>query len=92
MPSKSGSAPLWLAKILHLFAKPQDKADPPAQADDASTSAPADLCCSGKVNIAYRGVSDDRLYMAYSRHWNEVRFFKPHGLRVFCLDCRRRLL
>ncbi len=49
-------------------------------------------CCSNQVHIAYRGLSDDRLYMAYSRGWNEVKFFRPIGLRVFCADCRRRLL
>ncbi len=52
----------------------------------------SEQCCEGKVNIAYRGVSDERLYMAYGRKWPEVRYFKPHGLRVFCADCRRRLL
>lgn len=51
-----------------------------------------ELCCSGTVHIAYRGVSDDRMYIAYKRTWNEVRFFRPNGLRVFCADCRRRLL
>ncbi len=50
------------------------------------------LCCTGKVHIAYRGISDDRLYMAYGRKWSEVKFFRPHGLKVFCADCRRRIL
>lgn len=80
----------WLHRIRHLFAKDAGKVskntEPPAKQSDQ------DLCCSGKVNIAYRGVSDDRLYMAYTRHWNEVKFFRPVGLRVFCADCRRRLL
>ncbi len=49
-------------------------------------------CCEGIVHIAYRGVSDDRQYVAYSRKWPEVKFFKPHGLKVFCAGCRRRLL
>lgn len=49
-------------------------------------------CCRAAVHIAYRGVSDDRLYIAYARKWAEVKFFRPHGLRVFCAGCRRRLL
>lgn len=53
---------------------------------------PEELCCSGKVHVAYRGVSDDRLYLSYSRQWSEVRYFRPNGLKVFCADCRRRLL
>ena len=51
-----------------------------------------ELCCQGKVHVAYRGVSDDKQYIAYSRQWKEVKFFQPHGLKVFCADCRRRLL
>ncbi len=49
-------------------------------------------CCNGVVHIAYRGLSDDRQYIAYSRKWEEIRFFKENGLKVFCADCRRRLL
>lgn len=48
-------------------------------------------CCSGKVHIAYRGVSDDRMYIAYNRNFKEIKFFKPNGLRVFCANCRRRI-
>jgi hypothetical protein len=48
-------------------------------------------CCSDKVHIAYRGISDDRLYLSNDRKWQEVKFFKPNGLRVFCADCRRRI-
>lgn len=50
------------------------------------------VCCKGIVHIAYRGIADDRMYMSYSRQWNEIRFFRPHGLRVFCADCRHRVL
>jgi len=50
------------------------------------------ICCSDRVHIAYRGLSDDRLYLAHDRTWQEVKFFKPHGLKVFCCVCRRRLL
>jgi hypothetical protein len=62
----------------------------------AAVEAPAEPegedCCNGVVHIAYRGLSDDRQYVAYSRKWEEIRFFKPNGLKVFCADCRRRLL
>lgn len=50
-------------------------------------------CCNqATVHIAFRGKSDDRLYIAYSRTWDEVRYYQPNGLRVFCVVCRRRLL
>ena len=49
-------------------------------------------CCSGVVHIAYRGVSDDRLYLSENRNVNEVKFYRQNGLRVFCSKCRRRLL
>ncbi len=49
-------------------------------------------CCSEEVHIAFRGVSDDRLYIAYNRKWDEVRYYKPNGLRVFCAGCRHRVL
>lgn len=51
-----------------------------------------ELCCTGTVHIAYRGLADDRLYMVYSRKWAELRYFRQNGLRVFCADCRQRLL
>lgn len=49
-------------------------------------------CCSGTVHVAYRGVSDERLYLAYSRKVSELKFFRKNGLRVFCADCRRRIV
>ena len=49
-------------------------------------------CCSYTVHIAFRGVSDDRLYLAKNRQWQEVRYYKPNGLRVFCAVCRHRVL
>ncbi len=59
----------------------------------AETAAVDNLdCCSNRVHIAYRGVSDDRLYLAENRTSNEVKFFRPIGLRVFCAECRKRLL
>ncbi len=61
------------------------KANPPEP--EAQT-----VCCKGIVHIAYRGLTDDRMYISYSRQWNEIRFFRPHGLRVFCADCRHRVL
>lgn len=56
-----------------------------SQTDDLS-------CCSDRVHIAYRGVSDDRLYLSENRSKGEVKFFRPIGLRVFCAECRKRLL
>ncbi|MDQ5937647.1 MAG: hypothetical protein QG574_5006 [Cyanobacteriota bacterium erpe_2018_sw_21hr_WHONDRS-SW48-000092_B_bin.40] len=68
----------------------------PAQAEDnAATDNTVEeelVCCKGIVHIAYRGIADDRMYLSYSRQWNEIRFFRPHGLRVFCADCRHRVL
>ena len=50
-------------------------------------------CCGQEhVHIAFRGKSDDRLYLTYNRTWQEVRYYQPNGLRVFCVKCRRRLL
>ena len=70
-----------------------DKSDKSDQSDKAAGNAATNLnCCSGRVHIAYRGVSDDRLYLAENRTNNEVKFFRPIGLRVFCADCRKRLL
>lgn len=74
----------FLNRLISLFRK--NKPEPVA------TEPEDDLCCEGFVHIAYRGVSDDRMYIAYGRKWGDVRFFKPHGLRVFCAKCRRRLL
>jgi hypothetical protein len=50
------------------------------------------VCCDQPgVHIAYRGKSDDRLYLARDRQWNEVRYYQPNGLRAFCVKCRRRV-
>jgi hypothetical protein len=66
---------------------------PVGNASAVDVDAAANLsCCSKRVHIAYRGVSDDRLYLAENRSTNEVKFFRPIGLRVFCADCRKRLL
>jgi hypothetical protein len=50
-----------------------------------------DPCCEGKVHIAYRGVSDDKMYISHDRKFSEIKYFRPNGLRVFCAGCRRRL-
>ena len=63
-----------------------------ASSSTASTAEEELVCCKGIVHIAYRGIADDRMYLSYSRQWNEIRFFRPHGLRVFCADCRHRVL
>jgi hypothetical protein len=61
----------------------------PASVDDADV---VNACCDQpEVHIAYRGKSDDRLYLAENRTWQEVRFFQPNGLKVFCKQCRRRV-
>ena len=66
------------------------KEPPPAPLPEPE--AEEELCCEGSVHIAYRGASDDKQYIAYSRKWKEVKFFKPNGLKVFCANCRRRLM
>jgi hypothetical protein len=72
-------------KIKQLFNKP--KAAPEAAEEDI-----VNPCCEQpNVHIAYRGRSDDRLYCSYNRTWQEVQFFQPYGLRVFCAECRRRV-
>ncbi len=48
-------------------------------------------CCGGAVHIAYRGLSDDRMYISYNRKWEEVRYFRQNSLRVFCAECRQRI-
>jgi hypothetical protein len=79
------SMPAWLNRIRSVFVK--NKAQPELRQEDSAE----EVCCSGSVHIAYRGVSDDRLYLAHARKWGDVRFFRPRGLKVFCADCRRRL-
>lgn len=49
-------------------------------------------CCSPAVHIAFRGLGDERLYLTRDRQWQEVRYYRPNGLRVFCAGCRRRLI
>jgi hypothetical protein len=81
MQSKS-----WWHRLTSMFQKkPQEPPAPPKEDE-------SDLCCSGVVHVAYRGLSDDRMYMTYNRKWPEVRYFRPNGLRVYCAECRRRLL
>jgi hypothetical protein len=75
----------WWQKFLQPFLKKPTQMAQEAEPEEES-------CCKGRVHIAYRGVSDDRMYLAYNRGWAEVKFFRPNGLRVFCADCRRRLL
>lgn len=76
----------WMQKLAGLFGGPKS---------DSSESTETEIenpCCNGVVHIAFRGVSDERMYISYSRKWPEVKFFRPIGLRVFCAECRRRLL
>lgn len=79
---------LWTKAASILASLKRDKAAEPPPAEEEVTVP----CCSEDVHIAFRGVSDDRLYVAYRRKWHEVKYYKPNGLRVFCAECRRRLL
>jgi hypothetical protein len=72
-------------RIRDLFSKPAE----PAPAAEEEVVNPC--CDQPEVHIAYRGKSDDRMYIAYNRSWSEVKFFQPNGLRVFCKVCRRRV-
>ncbi len=74
-----------LIKTIQSILGRKEVVETPAEEED-------ETCCEGVVHIAYRGVSDDKMYVAYNRKWPEVKFFKPNGLRVFCAGCRRRLL
>jgi hypothetical protein len=86
----AGSEGSFLGKMKALFglAKVKEVAQPSSIED--TTGAPL-RCCSDRVHIAYRGVSDERLYLAENRTINELKFFRPLGLRVFCAECRKRL-
>jgi hypothetical protein len=74
-----------LSKLFHRKAA---KSTPGTKTEEDSVSP----CCSQYVHVAYRGVSDDRLYLSYKRKWLDVQFFRPNGLRVFCAGCRKRIL
>lgn len=78
----------FLQKIAAFFRKPAgNKAGAAASPkEDVETA-----CCSDQVHIAFRGVSDERLYIVYGRRWHEVQFYKANGLKVFCAQCRRRV-
>ncbi len=76
----------WMQKLAGFFGAPKSDTSEPAE------EVVENPCCNGVVHIAFRGVSDERMYISYSRRWPEVKFFRPRGLRVFCADCRRRLL
>ncbi len=76
----------------NLASSQAEQNDQSNQAGQSNQSSQHEPCCTGKVHIFYRGVSDDHLYVARQRSWSEVKFFRPRGLRVFCQDCRRRLL
>jgi hypothetical protein len=75
----------FVEKLKSLFGKKDAVANvlPPATEEVSG-------CCESIVHIAYRGISDDRLYMAYDRKWREVKFFRG-SLRVYCAGCRRKL-
>lgn len=78
--------------IVRLFSKPKKEITSSSTAPQTSFPQPEEpVCCGDIVHIVYRGVSDDKLYIAYDRKWQELKFFRPKGLRVFCKKCRRRL-
>lgn len=89
MTGASGSDPMSiLKKAANLLAKLGKKKEPePAKEEEITIP-----CCSEDVHIAFRGMADDKLYMARNRKWSEVRFYKQNGLRVFCAICRHRVL
>ena len=80
------SADSFFAKLAAGIGRVFSKIAPEAPQEDENP------CCSGTVQIAFRGIADDRMYISRGRKWAEVKFFKQNGLRVFCADCRRRLL
>lgn len=77
-----------LKKAANLLAKLKKQKETAPAAEEEITVP----CCSELVHIAFRGVADDKLYMARNRKWTEVRFYKQNGLRVFCATCRHRVL
>lgn len=90
--NKSAPKNSWVQNVLFAFQR-KKVAEPGTEECSPEPAVEQEIpCCSGSVHIAYRGVSDDKLYMAYARKWSETKFFRPHGLRVFCADCRRRLV
>lgn len=76
-----------IERIVRLFKRADS--EPAPTSESAIEEIP---CCGTGVHIAFRGISDDRLYLARDRKWVEVRYYKPHGLRVFCAGCRHRLI
>jgi hypothetical protein len=67
------------------------RGEKPTDSDKRLNQPIAAPCCSEQVHIAYRGISDDRLYIAYNRKWREVKYFRPNGLRIFCTVCRHQI-
>ncbi|MBY0551698.1 MAG: hypothetical protein K2W95_30725 [Candidatus Obscuribacterales bacterium] len=76
-----------LKKAANLLAKLKKQKETAPEEEEVTVP-----CCSETVHIAFRGVADDKLYMARNRKWTEVRFYKQNGLRVFCATCRHRVL
>jgi len=78
--------------VMHLLSKLFQRKAAKATAPKPDAEASEVPCCSPSVHVAYRGVSDDRLYLSCDRKWGDVKYFRPNGLRVFCAGCRRRIL
>jgi hypothetical protein len=79
-------------KYLQALARNKERVAKSAAAEIERKESELKPCCQGNVHIAYRGVSDDRLYMSRDRGFGEIKYFRPNGLRIFCADCRRRLV
>jgi hypothetical protein len=78
--------------LLKFKAIKKEHADDRREAEKQTVTNENSPCCDSPVHIAYRGVSDDRLYLTYDKRWQDVKFFKPKGLRVYCKKCRNRIL
>lgn len=90
LSNENESPSLW-QRVKNVFSGKPDAALENGESDEIDPAKITVPCCTPNVHIAYRGKSDDRMYMAYNRTWQEVRYFQPNGLRVFCAECRRRV-
>jgi hypothetical protein len=85
----------WLFRKHSSIATPSNKQNnikPTTLSDPGSlTTNNENPCCGNMIHIAYRGVSDDRLYLSYDRKWQELKYFRPKSLRAYCKECRSRI-
>ena len=78
------------AKLLGKIGKETD----PERQPQEEFQIPKDFqfCHKEKVHIFVRGLVDNKLHAARNRHYSDFRFYKKHGLKVFCAVCRKRLV